>query len=240
MGESLDDYLRRIPVGGRDVAVVGPNLYVSDDPSVAYFANRMARQPGTLTILDDKPQWTMWSHGNVYTHLDDLSTLIAKGVRMKWPEVEIGDVTKTGIQGRFDLIYDFLTFKCIVNSKANEKESGYLKPAKAVLDAYLRMLKPKGIAVFAYPNDKICGFEHAGYATLLDLLSGDERVEYGRCDNLRQWYQLRDIDRERVREMGRLTSVDGKESTRIALDSQGRVTLGHGCETTAIRVTKKC
>ncbi|MBI5398193.1 hypothetical protein HZB03_01895, partial [Candidatus Woesearchaeota archaeon] len=53
--KTMDDFLRAYSLHGRDVAVVGPNTSVGNDPSLLYFANRMAAGLGTLTVIDVRP-----------------------------------------------------------------------------------------------------------------------------------------------------------------------------------------
>ena len=222
---TLDDYLRKISLKDKDVAVVGPNYSVSDDPSLLYFANRMLRHKNSsITVLDAKPHWTGPSHGNIYNHLDEVKAMVWKGVHIKEPGVIIGDVTETDISSQFDMIYETGTFKCIVNLKAEQSKSKkYAPPAKKVLDSYHQMLKPNGTALFVFTD----GMFEVGYSVLVDLLEKDSRFDY----NLEPYffvdqYKIRNFNDREVRSRGRKKYYKGEYVTSIGVNKDNSIYLG--------------
>ena len=236
MSDTLDDYLRKIPLRGKDVAVVGPNHYVGDDPSLLHFANRMANQRGTLTVLDREPHYEQESHGNIKYHMRDLESMVDKGVRIKHPRVVIGDITRTKLANEFDIIYETGTFKCIVSLKAAQSASKkYIFPARKVLNAYHQMLKPGGIVLLVYPD---C-FHDVGYSVLHELLREDSRFEWKLETGFQDIYRLRNINREKVALLGKKQNLGDATSTPICLDVDGMVTLGSRYANMHIIVAKK-
>ena len=223
---TLDDFLRKIPLRDKNVAVIGPNYYVGDDPSLLYFANRMANQAETLTVLDAKPHWENESHGNIQSHMDDFESMVHKGIRAKCPEVIIGDITKTKIEEKFDLIYEVGTFKCIVNLKAASLRSRrYSKPAKQVLDSYCQMLKRSGTAILVYPDI----FESAGYSVLKDILADYNGIRWNlEPKNFIDMYELRNMNKNHVRKFGQEDFRNEDHSTKLTLNQKGYVRLGSG------------
>lgn len=236
MSDTLDEYLRKIPLGGKDVAVVGPNHYVNDDPSLLYFANRMANQRGTLTVLDAEPHHELESHGNIEHHMKDLESMVQKGVRIKHPCVVIGDVTETELADEFDIIYETGTFKCIVNLKAAQSASKkYVFAARKVLNAYHQMLRPGGIVLLVYPD---C-FQDVGYSVLHEILRDDSRFEWGLETGFKDSYRLRNLNRDKVALLGKKRDVGDGHSTPIHLDADDTVTLGSRYANMHIIVAKK-
>ncbi len=190
---TINDYLEKISLDSKDVAVVGPNMYVREDPSPLYFANKMLNINGTLSILDDKPTWTMACHGNINEYMENFKDYLDIGIHAKTPNVIIGDVTKTTIKNAFDIIYEVNTTKCILNAKARELKE-YTKPATQIINAYHQMLKENGCAILVYPDEAL----YAGMSCFIELAQKDSRLETTlEKDFFTLKYQLSNIDKEK-------------------------------------------
>jgi hypothetical protein len=236
---TIDDFLQGFSFEDKSVAVIGPNYSVSDDPSLLYFANRMAKGTGSLFVIDKAPHLQEESQGNIYLHMPDLLSMPQKGVRIKEPGVVVADLTKLRkkLDGSFDYMFETGTFKCMLGVLyAKSRIKTFERPTKRIVDSYHRMLKVGGFAFFVYADMYL----QEGYQSLIYHLERDERFSMQHHQGFADLYVLREIDVETVKRRGKDTNTSVCDfSTPVRVGRGGFVTLGTGYKSMNIIVANK-
>jgi len=233
---TLDEYLQTCNLKNKDIAVVGPNMRVDEDPSPLYFANKIVNIPGTITILDDVPRITMESHGNIECYMEDFQEYVNAGVQIKKPQIIIGDITKTTIKDKFDFIYEVGTTKCILHVKARDsKKHTFKEPAKQIINAYHQMLKIGGEAIIVFPVD------YAGMACFTEIAQKDSRLKTTFAEGLFSvHYTITNINVQQYNQYKKKLRKESKYLTPLFKTSKSRtITLGDGYAKMRILKLKK-